>query len=295
MQALQYKPSAIARSLAAGATRTIGIIVTNVANPYYPEMVAGMEDAAHAAGYNIFLCSSRDDPAREKTYLDLLMQRRTDGIIVAGSGLSQQRPEMLQGLSAPVVLANSDGSQLTVPSVCSDNYKGAHDLTRYLLGLGHRRIAHIAGPKDSQSTAERSLGFADALTSAGLEPDASLVVPGLGDPPSGERAMMYLLSGARRPTAVFAYNDLAAIGALHGCYRSGIRVPQDVTIAGFDNIEISGLISPPLTTMAQSTGKMGKLAMEQLISIIERRGTGTNIRLPCRLIERESSSRPPAP
>ncbi len=293
VRTLQYRPSAIARSLAAGATRTIGIMVSDVTNPYYPEMVAGMEDAAHAAGYNIFLCTSRDDPGREKTYLELLMERRADGVIVASSGLSEQRPTSLQDLATPLVLVNSDGRGLGVPSVSSDNYGGARDLTRYLLRLGHRRIAHISGPTTSQSTGERVRGYTDALRSAGVEPETTLLVASEGDAPTGESAMLNVLSSGVRPGAVFAYNDLAAIGALHACYRAGVQVPQDISLAGFDNIQLSGLIRPPLTTMAQATGEMGRLAVEQLISIVEGRGSGSNILLPCTLIERESTSRCP--
>lgn len=287
-RSLGYKPSAIARSLSTGHTHTIGLIVTNVSNPYYPEMVAGIEDEAREAGYSTLLCNSYDDQERERAYLDLLVERRIDGVVIASSGLTQRNPQLPAHLPIPMVLANADGKSLGLPSVSSDNYAGARALTEYILRLGHTRIAYIAGPGGLQTAGQRLLGFREALKAAQLDPASYAVIKSRSDATGGETAMEHILLLDPRPTAVLAYNDLTAIGAMHTCHRAGLQVPDDISIAGFDDIQLSRLVYPPLTTVAQSTSLMGKLAVRQLLDILSGRSEGENILLPCHLVERES-------
>jgi LacI family transcriptional regulator len=294
---LDYRPSAIARSLKRQSTQTFGLIVTDIENPYFPELVRVVEDAARAEGYSILLCNAADDPDREMFYLDLLVERRVDGLVIAASSLGERHGEWLAAAPLPVVLINTAAPGLGLPSIASDNRDGGRQSADHLLALGHVRFGYLMPPPRNADAPERLAGVRDALAAAGLGGDAVVVATGAPLVGGGEAAMLELLDRAPRTTAVVAYNDLMAIGAMRALRRRGRRVPDDVSVVGFDDVALSAYVDPPLTTIAQSTAEMGRWAVEQLTRAVQDRYGVTAaavVRLPVRLQARGSSGPAPA-
>jgi DNA-binding LacI/PurR family transcriptional regulator len=298
---LGYRPSGIARSLKLGTTGTLGLLVTDILNPFYPELVRAIEDAARDRGLGVLLGNGDEDPEREAAYLELLAERRVDGIIVASSGLSDRHGRWLAAAPVPVVLANCELADGSRPAVLTDSRAATRLATEHLFGLGHREIGHITGRSVDAATDARIGGVRDAMAAAGLPPDALRAVAGDGHVAGGERAMNALLDGPRPPTAVVCYNDLSAIGAIRAVHAHGRRVPQDISIVGFDDIDLAAYVDPPLTTLAQSTTEIGRVAVEWIAALLADDGRpgppdpgqGHSLRLPAELRVRGSTGPPP--
>ncbi len=273
---LDYRPSGVARSLQRRSTRTFGLIVTDIENPYFPELVRAVEDAARAEGYTILLCNAADDPERESGYLDLLVERRVDGLIIAASSLGARHGEWLASPPLPVVLINTTALDVDLPSIQSDNRAGSRLAAVHLLDLGHRRFGYLMPPPRNVDAPERLAGVRDALAEAGLDPDSIAIVSGAPLVGGGEAAMLELLDRAPGTTAVLAYNDLMAIGALRAIRRRGRSVPGDVSVVGFDDVALAAYVDPPLTTLSQSTAEMGYWAVERLTERIRARGASAD-------------------
>jgi LacI family transcriptional regulator len=292
---LGYRPSGVARSLKLRSTRTIGLIITDIANPFYPELVRAIEDAALERHQALLLCNGAEDAAREAAYLEVLAERRVEGIIVASSGLTERHGRWLARAPLPVVLVNCTLPDVGIPGIQTDNVAGARLATEHLLDLGHRSIAHVAGPPTNAASAERRAGFAEALAARGLDPDGAVVVTGDGHVGGGERALLEILARAPETTGIVAYNDLTAIGVLRALRRAGRSVPQDVSVVGFDDIAVAAEIEPPLTTVTQDVATMGRWAVEQLTAALAgNRPAGGPILLAATLQVRESTGPPPA-
>jgi DNA-binding LacI/PurR family transcriptional regulator len=273
VEALDYRPSGIARSLKLGSTGTIGLIVTDIMNPFYPELVRAIEDAARTRDLAVVLCNAQEDADREASYLELLSQRRVDGIVVASGRLSERHGRWLRAAPVPVVLVNcrlADGSQ---PAAMTDNVAAARLATEHLLGLGHRRIGHITGRPTDAATEDRLAGVRAAIAAADLPHDALVVVGGDGHATGGEHGMSQLLASSP-VTGVVCYNDLTAVGAIRAARDRDLNVPRDISVVGFDDIDLARLVDPPLTTVAQDTEAMGRWAVGRLAGVIER-GTGS--------------------
>jgi LacI family transcriptional regulator len=283
---LGYRPSGIARSLKLRTTRTFGLIVTDIENPFFPELVRAVEDAAHDAGYAVLLCNAVDDPSRELAYLELLADRRVDGVVIAAGSLGRRQRRWLGSAPVPVVLVNGSVPGTRLPSIESDNEAGGRLAGRHLVDLGHRVLAALIAPRNADSEAR----LAGVRSAAG----ASLVV-GSGEPTvaGGEEAMRAVLADAPAVTAVAAYNDLMAIGALRAIRAAGRRVPKDVSVVGFDDIDLAGFVDPPLTTVAQSIAEMGRWAIDRLTAAVDGEPAGASAVLPVRLVERGSTAPPP--
>ncbi|HUQ78848.1 MAG TPA: LacI family DNA-binding transcriptional regulator [Patescibacteria group bacterium] len=281
---LGFRPSDVARSLKRQSTLTLGLIVTDIENPYFPQLVKGVEEAAIGEGYAILLCSADDDPDREASYLDILVERRVDGIIVAASTIGLSQAAWLARPPVPVVLVNTSVRSGELPSVASDNRAGGRLATRHLLGLGHRRFGYLMPPARNLDAPERLAGVRDELDAAGLAsdgPDAALAVSdGAPTVVGGEIAMAALLARSPRPTAIVAYNDLMAIGAMRAIRRHGLRVPQDVSLVGFDDVALAAYVEPALTTLRQETGEMGRWAVATLTEQLAGRRAGGGSRRP---------------
>jgi DNA-binding LacI/PurR family transcriptional regulator len=269
VEALDYRPSGIARSLKLGSTGTIGLIVTDILNPFFPELVRAIEDAARARDLAVMLCNGQEDADREASYLDLLSERRVDGIVIASGSLSERHGQWLRSAPVPVVLVNcrlADGAQ---PATLTDNRAATRLATEHLLDLGHRRLGHITGRPTDAATEDRLAGVRAAIAGAGLPDNALAVVVGDGHATGGERAMRELLETSS-VTGVICYNDLTAVGALRAIRDRGLGVPGDMSVVGFDDIDLAKLVDPPLTTVAQDTEAMGRWAVEHLARIIGR-------------------------
>jgi len=261
---LGYVPSAVARSLSSSRTHTLGMVTTDVSDHFFAEAVAGAEAEARKRGYFLIIGSieegSEDD---ERTYLRLMLERRVEGLIVAVPRLRLAEDDVLADAVAriPTVLVASDIDLAGADHVDIDNRRGGHEATAYLVAQKHRLIATITGPLDWPSARARLDGYRDALRDTGIPADRSLVEPcvdwGLD---SGRRAADRLLGSVPKLTAIFAQSDLLALGAIAALRARGMRVPQDVSVVGFDDIPVSSVFDPPLTTVRQPMREVGELA-----------------------------------
>lgn len=259
---LDYRPSAVARALKLQATRTFGLLVTDIENPFFPQLVSAIEAAAVERGYGVVLCNTSDDPVREIGAFDLLVERRVDGIMVASSHAMRRHARLLGELGVPVVLVNS-GRVDGLPSIDTAQRRGARLAAEHLLSLAHRRLGHITAPRSNAAASDRLAGVRDAVRVAG---GASLAVAeGDSHVEGGARAAAELLDAGC--TGIACYNDLTAIGALRAVRSRQRRVPEDVSIVGFDDIEMAAWTDPPLTTVRQPTDAMGRWAVERLVSM----------------------------
>jgi DNA-binding LacI/PurR family transcriptional regulator len=265
VRALDYRPSGVARSLKLRTTRTIGLLITDILNPYYPEIVRAVEDAARETGYSLLLCNGAEDPVREAAYLELLAERRVDGILIAASRLTGRHARWLLRSTIPIVIINSDSPEGSLPTVRSDNVCGGRLAAEHLLGFGHRALAYLGGPASDDAERERLAGVRPAAVAAGLAPDALAVASGDGHVAGGMRAAAALLAARPETTGIVCYNDLSAIGAVRAMRAAGRRVPDDVSVVGFDDIEGAQWVDPPLTTIRQQTAEMGRRAVDILV------------------------------
>ncbi|HEY4067101.1 MAG TPA: LacI family DNA-binding transcriptional regulator [Burkholderiaceae bacterium] len=269
--ALGYVPSEVARWLKQNTTRTLGMLVPNNSNPYFAEIIRGVERRCHAAGYSLLLCNSDDDGERQLDHLRVLAERRIDGLVLVAAGDDAQIVASCAGLRIPLVLVDREIASLRADLIEVDHAAGGELATAHLLSLGHRRVACIGGPAALRPSQQREAGWRRALARAGIKPRARELERGDFDAPSGARALTRLLQSATPPTAVFVCNDLMAIGALHAAHEAGVRVPQALSIIGFDDIELAAYTMPPLTTIAQPKQAIGTGAAEMLL---ERLGAG---------------------
>ena len=262
---LEYRPSAIARALKRSETRTIGLLITDIGNPFFPQVVRAVEDEAHRRGYAVVLCNAADDPERELAYLDVLLERRVDGLIVASARTTRRHADRLASVPMPVVLVNAEGPAGGRPRITVAHRRGARLAAEHLLALGHRRLAHITAPASGAGAARlRKAGVTDALRAAGLDPTTLALAEGDEHVEGGARATELLLAVRPAVTGIVCYNDLTAVGALRAVRSAGRRVPQDVSLVGFDDIELAAWTDPPLTTVRQPTDVLGRWAVERL-------------------------------
>ncbi len=268
-EALGYRPSGLGRALKRRATLTIGLLVTDIGNPFFPQIVRAVEDEAHARGYGVVLGNASDDPDRELAYIDLLLDRRVDGLIVASSRATRRHADRLAAARMPVVLLNSEAPAAGLHGLATDHRAGARLAVEHLLALGHRRIVHIgAADALAAAAAPRREGLRGGMAAAGLDPDSLIVVTSDGTVEGGARAAAAMLRGDTRPTAVACYNDLVAIGVLRTLRQAGVAIPGEMSVVGFDDIELAAWTDPPLTTVRQPTGELGRRAVERIASAL---------------------------
>jgi LacI family transcriptional regulator len=290
MKELNYRPNALARSLRMGQTHTLALILPDSANPFFADIGRAVEDCAFQLGYSVILCNTQGDPRREYLYVDVLSKKQVDGIIFVATGEQVASLNFLQSRAMPVVVVNRDLSNIEVDLIFTDNLQGGYLATHHLLTLGHRRIACIAGPSDLTLGADRVAGYRRALEEAGLVYDERLVLAGDYQPASGFRVTHDLLGRRDPPTAIFACNDLMALGALRAAVEAGRRVPADLSIIGFDDIELARFTNPPLTTIAQDKDEIGAQAVRRLVErITTKPGACQRSVLPTHLVQREST------
>ncbi len=269
MQELGYQPNALARSLRRGQTHTLGLILPDSSNPFFAEIGHSIEASAFQLGYNMILCNTEGDLERERIYVELLSTKQVDGIIFVATGDKTDTPRDLLRRKTPLVIVDRQLTGLDVDGVLVDNRQGGYLATRHLIDHGHRRIGCISGPSNLTPSAQRITGYRAALTDAGLAVDESLILRGDFHPHSGQEAMQALLQLPNPPTAIFACNDLMAIGALFAARSASLRVPEDVAIVGFDDIELARYTTPPLSTIAQPKKELGQVAVRLLLDRIE--------------------------
>jgi LacI family transcriptional regulator len=290
-----YRPNVLARSLASGRTETIGVLTQTVSSPFYAEWLRGIEDGLHEPGFTPLFVSSRWNVKDEMARMEQFIARRVDGIILLHAQLDE--PSLI-GYSrhAPLlVLGRSVQSSAVLASLPIDNLQGARDATRHLIEQGHRRIAFIAGPPNHEDAIERLDGYRSALEEAGIAFDPELVEQGDYLETGGVAAMERLCERGPSFSAVFCANDQTAYGARLTLFRRGVRVPEDVSLVGFDDLPTSSYMTPPLTTVRQPTYEIGRLAAEAMVRMIRKQPVSLQP-IPLALVTRETTQRVgPAP
>jgi LacI family transcriptional regulator len=299
--ALGYRPNLLARSFRRRVTHTIGLIVPDNSNPFFAEVARVIEDAGFAEGYSVILGNSDLSEAKQAAYVDVLLAKQVDGLIVTSTGLIPSESghdvsERILESGVPCVAVDRDLGEMPIDQILVDNHRGGFDAGRYLLGLGHRRFACVVGPSDLTPSAGRIAGFRHALADAGVELPAAAIVRGNGRHDGGMAAAQELLARGIDFTAVFAFNDLMAIGVIGAFQRAGRRVPDDVSVIGFDDIPQASATYPAVTTIAQPIAEMGRCAVRLLLDRIAKRDSPyQRIALTTTVVERESCGPVPVP
>lgn len=265
MNELGYIPNRMARSLRSGETRTIGMIVPDSANPFFAEVARGVEDASFKQGYSVILCNSDGNLDKELLYSDVLTEMQIDGILFIAAGLSEEHIQTLQERRIPLVVVDREIPDVAVDSVLADNTKGGWLATRHLIELGHRRIGCIQGPSDLSPSADRIIGYRRALEEAGISVDEEIMVRGDFQYEGGHQAARRLLTSEKPPTAVFACNDLMAIGTISAAVEMGYQIPDDLSVVGYDDLPLARFANPPLTTVVQPKHEIGTIAATMLL------------------------------
>ena len=290
MEALNYHPNALARSLRQGKTNTLGLVLPDSANPFFAEISRSIEDEAFKKGYSVFLCNTELDTERELFYVDVLSKKQVDGIIFVAAGDQADSLDYLRQRNMPVVMIDRDLPNVEVDAVLTDHRLGGYLATRHLLELGHTRIACIAGPSSITPSAERITGYRNALAEAGLAAQENLILRGDYHAQSGMEMTHTILKMDPRPSAIFAMNDLMALGALRAAAEEGCSVPGDLAVVGYDDLELAHFTNPPLTTIAQPKKEIGAQAISLLVDRMSSRDRSPRrIVLPPELIVRRST------
>ena len=290
MLELNYRPNALARSLRQGKTNTLGLVLPDSANPFFAEISRSIEDEAFNKGYSVFLCNTELDTQRELFYVDVLSKKQVDGIIFVAAGDQTDSLDYLARERMPVVMIDRNVPNVQMDVVLTDHQLGGFLATQHLLQLGHTRIACIAGPSSITPSAERITGYRNALEQAGIPFDEKLVIRGDYHAQSGMEITHSLIKRGPPPTAIFALNDLMALGALRAAAEAGCSVPRDLAVVGYDDLELSQFTNPPLTTIAQPKKEIGMQAVSLLVERITQNGRPpSRLVLPPELIVRRST------
>lgn len=263
-----YVPSTVAKSLSTNQTWTIGMVVATISDPFMGRVVEGVEEVAIGAGFNVFLSTSQNSRQREIAVIDVLQQRRVDGIIVVASHLFDHYRRYFDRIEVPIVMIDEQEPAGVIHAVAVDDLRGARLAVEHLLGLGHRRIGYVGVTNRPKSNKYRLKGYEDALNAAGITPDPTLVFTSTIEDHAkrGEASLEPLWAAGA--TAVFCYNDMTAVGLLSACYKRGLSVPDDLSVIGFDDIDTAAYTIPPLTTIHQPRLELGRRAMQMILDLL---------------------------
>ncbi len=309
IESLNYQPSAIARSLATNLTHTIGLIVADITNPFFTAVARSVEDEINHHGYHLILCNTDEEPARENEYLRLLFARQIDGLIIAPTGLHSDQLTRMAQADIPIVLLDRELPNFNAPLVGVDNEAGAYQATRYLIELGHHRIAVLMGRETISTLRARVQGYKRALQEASIPIDEALITR--ADPhsdtnrpyppdstpashfniqmtPNIYQALQTLLDLPHRPTAIFIANNQMTLGTLHALKERNLRCPEDISLITFDDHDWAALFSPPLTVIRQPTYRLGQVVAQLLMRWINQQDVNSPAPLPVELVIRES-------
>jgi LacI family transcriptional regulator len=284
---LAYRPNLLAKRLSLGSSELIGLVTPDIANPFFSALAAAAEDEARRLGYSLLIMSTGGDPQMEFAHIDRLDSRDVDGVIILTNRPDDGRLRDIVDGRKDVVLLDEDVPGAEVGRIFVENEKGAYMATQHLLDVGHRRIAHVGGPRDLFSTRERFAGYARALAEAGVAMDEPLVRFGSYERAAGYSAVKDIITHAA-PTAVFAGSDYLAIGALAALREKGLDAPRDLSLVGFDDMPFAEWLHPPLTTVRQPIEQMGRQGVRTLLAQIKDGAAPALVRLATELVERSS-------
>ncbi len=296
---LGYAPSAAARTLKTNRSRALGVLIRAVDDPFFSDILQGIEAVARLNNYSLFISASDHKREHEQDIVQAMVERQVDGIIICSTLVSVEQSRQLGRLGVPIVVINNQAAEEYRYSIYHDDVDGSRQVTHHLLELGHRKIAYLGNLDAGRSSLERLDGFQKELMNANvsISPEYIYQVHG-GSAGDGLAAVAHFLDLGDRPTAIFCYNDMMAIGVLRGLQQAGLKVPEDISVSGFDNILFSAFTNPPLTTFDQPKNSIGAEAARLLLGLLQPTGDGVTTlepeirRLRGRLVIRESTAAP---
>jgi DNA-binding LacI/PurR family transcriptional regulator len=293
IEKLDYFPNTQARALVSGRSRLLGLIVSEITNPFFPELIQGFEDIAVEHGYEILISSTNYDPQRMSLCIRRMLERRAEGVAVMTFGVEKPLLEQLAERKVPLVFVDVGPERPGISLLRVDYHHGIRQGVQHLAALGHRHIAFVSGPKRLHSAQSRIAAFSKSLAECAIVADPAWIVEGDHTMEGGIDAMDRLLKSKHLPTAVMCSNDMTAIGVLHKLYRAGLRVPDDLSVIGFDDIHIAQVTIPPLTTIQMSCFELARAAVTALRAHVEEGGDPKrNYKINTHLVVRESTGFP---
>jgi DNA-binding LacI/PurR family transcriptional regulator len=264
---LGYHPSFAARSLKTNRSQALGVIVSHIADPFFSEILQGIDDVAQANGYSLFIAAAQHDPQRERAIVQSMREHSVDGVILCSPRLPLEQSRQLQSYNIPIVSINNQSEEDYCYSIYHDDMDGGRQVCEYLVNLGHERIAYLGDASSGRTTRERLSGFKQVMTEYGLPVlDEYILQVNGNNPTRGLDAADYFINLPIKPTAVICYNDMLAIGIMKGFIQTGINIPQDISLTGFDNIQFSDFTLPPLTTIDQPKRFLGAEAARMMLA-----------------------------
>lgn len=278
IQQLHYSPSAVARSLKINTTKSIGMIVTTSEAPYFAEIISSVENYCYKSGYSLFLCNSQNDPDKIQIHLEMLAKKRVDGLLVLCSEYTPKSLDILANFASLPMVVMDWGPNSQTDIIQDNSFLGGYLAAQYLLENGHKKIGLITGDLAKSTVKDRYDGFIKALDEKGLTLNPDWIKQGYFEPEGGYQCTHEILRQTTLPTAIFCFNDVMALGAISAINEKGLRVPQDISIIGYDNIHASRFYSPALTTVHQSKSRLGKKAAELLFKRIQNKESNTAIK-----------------
>lgn len=289
---LGYFPNTQARALGSGKSGLLGLVVSDITNPFFPELIQGFEDVAVESGYEILVSSTNYDPKRMELCIRRMIERKAEGVAVMTFGVDMPLFERLAERDVPLVFVDL-GPERPGTVLLKVNYQqGIREGVQHLAALGHRNIGFISGPRELYSAQRRMEAFETSMKECGIPTRTEWLVEGDHTLDGGFRGMETILAGKRHPTAIMCSNDMTAIGVLHKCYRAGLRIPEDLSLIGFDDIQIARVMIPPLTSIQMSRTELARTAVTALRARVEGSAMKKEYAIETKLVVRESTGFP---
>lgn len=276
VEKLNYYPDQMGRGLRKGQSNTIGLVVSDITNPFFPRVARGVEDCARENDYNVILCNTDENPVEEEHYVSLLLSQRVDGVLIAPTDEGKENINPLLDRSTPIVLIDRSIDDCDISSIVSDNYSGAYKAIEYLIEKGHRKIGFVGGLQGVQSTDKRYEGYKKALSDNNIDLRDEFVVRDNSQIKDSYRAMKKLWSKASGITAIFAANNLIIIGVMQYLKENSIRYPEEISLICFDDPQWGSAVSPGITSVSQNPYKIGYTAGRRLFGVIQGRNRDEN-------------------
>ena len=294
IEELRFYPNTNARALGSGKSSMYGLIISDIINPFFPELVKSFEDIAVQHGQEVLVANTNYDPARMEICVSRMLQRKVDGVAIMTSEMDEKFIDEFNSRGIPLVFLDTGKPQKLISNILIDYAAGIDAAVEHLVSLGHTALGFIAGPSTLASARVRRKAFINSLKRKGVRLDASFIEEGNHRVDGGHHAMARLLDQSARPTAVLCSNDMTAIGAMGAAYERGLAVPEEISIAGFDDIEISAFTHPALTTVRLSRPEVARVAFRSLYNINKNSGKGTEYTIQPVLVVRKSTGPAPA-
>ena len=267
-----YIPNAAARGLKTNRTKALGVIISQIDDPFWSEVLNGVDSVLHPAGYSLFIAATHRIKEREKQVVQTMMQRGVDGVILLAPQFGADQSHILRAFGLPMAMVNNEGAAECEDLIFNDDDYGIRLILQHLIALGHKKIAYLGNKMGGLTNTNRQTGFVKALKAAGLEVRQEFIYQGsTGDPHGGREGASYFMSLTGKPTAIVCYSDYMALGVYNVMAEKKIRIPQDISITGFDNINIAAYLTPPLTTLHQYKFELGVGAAEMMLEMLEKK------------------------